>query len=98
MNKLPITKKEYENAVLFADFTGKTKKAFLKNNITDFCFVPQVNGYEISYKKNGENIVISIKFRRVFRGIKIQTTRQIHKKCFCSKSSDENTAVCEMII
>lgn len=93
MKPLPLTQKDYSNTVLVSDFICKMRNAFLTHNITDFCFSPQVNGYKILYKYNGENITVKIKFRKFFNGIKIQTT-----KTFCSKTADDNTAVINEII
>lgn len=98
MSELPITKKEYEKSVLVADFINKIKNIFREDDrITEFCFIPKTKGYEISYKKNGETVVISIKFRGFFDGMKIKTTRRIRKKTFCSKTIEDNSAVLNKI-
>lgn len=91
MSELPITKKEYENSVLVADFICKAKNIFQSDDtITDFCFTPEIKGYEITYTKDGETTNISIKFGKIYDGIKIKKTGSDGKKTFCSKTVEDN--------
>lgn len=98
MSELPITRKEYENSVLAADFIHKAKNIFREDDeITEFRFVPKIKGYEILYKKNGESVVISIKFRAFFDGIRIKSTRRIRQKTFCAKTVEDNSSISKKI-
>ncbi len=98
MSELPIAKKEYENSVLVADFICKTKNIFQSDDtITDFCFTPEIRGYEITYTKNGETTNISIKFGKIFDGMKIKTMGSDGKKTFCSKTVEDNFTVLKNI-
>lgn len=84
--------------MIVADFIHKVKNVFREDDeITEFCFVPKIKGYEISYKKNGESVVISIKFRAFFDGMRIKTTRRICKKTFCSKTVEDNSSILKKI-
>lgn len=67
MATLPVTKKEYDNSVLTADFVSKTRKYFEDKKISDFKFTPLINGYEITYNE----YIIVIK-HRLFGGINIR--------------------------
>lgn len=98
MSELSIAKKEYENSVLVADFIRKIKNIFQADDtITEFHFTPEIKGYEITYTKKGETIIISIKFRECFDGVKIKTTGSIGKKTFCSKTFEDNTTALKEI-
>ena len=67
MATLPVTKKEYDNSVLTADFVSKMRKYFEDKKISDFKFTPIINGYEITYNE----YIIVIK-HRLFGGINIR--------------------------
>ena len=98
MSNLPITVKEYENSVLVTDFIRKTREIFnTDGEIKDFRFTPKINGYEISYLKNGETTIVSLELGKQFDGLKIKTSGNDFRKTFCSKTVEDNTAVIKEI-
>ena len=96
MATLPITKKEYDNSVLTADFVSKTRKYFEDKKISDFKFTPLINGYEITYNE----YIIVIK-HRLFGGINIRrykNGRAESRKIFFSHSPQDNDTIIENIL
>lgn len=98
MSKLPITQREYDNSVLVADFIHKTRSIFeTYSEITEFCFIPMTEGYKISYKRNGIDENVSIKFRKILNGMTIKAIRRNRKKNFCSKTVEDNSVILKKI-
>lgn len=98
LSGLPVTKKEYENSVLVADFIRKIRNVFdADDRITEFRFAPRINGYEITYTVNGKPETVSIKFRKISDGIDINLSGNVEKKTFCSRTFEENSAVLQKI-
>lgn len=84
--------------MLVADFIRKTREIFnTDGEITEFCFTPKVNGYEISYVKNGKTAIVSIRFRKRLGGMKIKTNRDNFRRIFCSETVEDNSAVLQKI-
>ena len=53
MKFLPITKEEYAQTVLLADFIAKIKVVVQSDkNIAGIKFVPEIQGYDISFSQN----------------------------------------------
>lgn len=95
MALLPVSKKEYDNSVLTADFVSKTRKYFDDNKISDFKFTPLINGYEITYNE----YIIVIK-HRLFGGINIRrykNGRAESGKTFFSHSPQDNDSIINRI-
>lgn len=96
MATLPVTKKEYEYSFLIADFVTKIRKYFDDNKISDFKFMPLINGYEITYNE----YIIVIK-HRLFGGINIRRYKngifEIGKN-FSAHSPQDNDVIISDII
>lgn len=95
MASLPVSKREYDNSVLTADFVSKTRKYFEDKKISDFKFTPLTNGYEITYNE----YIIVIK-HRLFGGINIIKYKngisEIGKK-YSSHSLQDNDNIINII-
>ena len=84
--------------MLVADFIRKIRNAFdADDGVTEFCFAPKINGYEITYTANGESVTVPIKFRKISDGMDIDLSGNVGKKTFCSKTFEDNSAVLQKI-
>lgn len=97
MATLPVSKKEYDYAILITDFIAKIKKADQdKGNVYDFKFTPDIKGYKIVY--NEYRIVIK---RKLFGGINIRRYKngkaEIGKN-FSAHSPQDNDLIISKIL
>ncbi len=95
-----IRKFEYDRAVLLSDFLAKTKNIIEKNpQISDVHFIPEINGYKITFIKELCSVKISLRFKKVFlENLKIIVfiNEEIELN-FVSESKDNNTEILNVI-
>ena len=97
MASLPVSKKDYDYAVLISDFISKIKKADQDcRNAYNFRFTPEIKGNEIAC----DEFRIVIK-RKIFGGILIRKYKngspEIGKK-FSSHSPQDNENIINKIL
>ena len=62
MSFLPITKKDYNTAVLMTDFIAKMRDSLESNNTLKF--TPLINGYKIDFVVNDNKINLLLDFNK----------------------------------
>lgn len=101
MYELPITKKEYENAVITSDFLSLFKeKAKNENHITNLLFKPQTDGYLITFLYDEIPSYIILTTQKNFFNIKISVKCKLGEKKeqkFVSKNKDTNQLIINKI-
>lgn len=64
MSDLPITKNDYDRAVVLANVLSEFKSICeMREDISDVHFTPQANGYDISFRQNGTDTKLFITFK-----------------------------------
>ena len=98
MSFLPITKLDYEKAVLMTDFISKTKNALEQNNTVKF--TPLINGYKIDFtlEKNQFNLLLDFNKKRKCEFIVNVFVNEIAEKSFKSLSAEDNEKIINEII
>lgn len=98
MSFLPITKLDYEKAVLMTDFISKTKNALEQNNTVKF--TPLINGYKIDFtlEKNQFNLLLDFNKKRKCEFIVNVFVNEIAEKSFKSVSAEDNEKIINEII
>ena len=98
MSFLPITKLDYEKAVLMTDFISKTKNALEQNNTVKF--TPLINGYKIDFtlEKNQFNLLLDFNKKRKCEFIVNIFVNEIAEKSFKSVSAEDNEKIINEII
>lgn len=91
---------EYNRAVLLSDFLAKTKNIAEKNSqISDVLFIPEINGYKITFIKENCPMKISLIFKKFFSE-KLKITVFANEKVelkFASESKENNTEILKEI-
>lgn len=98
MSELPITKKEYEKAVLMINFIAKMRDSLKLNDTVKF--TPLINGYKIDFKLDDKQINILLDLKK---GIKTKLivnvfVNEIAEKSFISVSSEDNEKIVKEIL
>ena len=98
MSFLPITKLDYEKAVLMTDFLTKTRNALEQNNTVKF--TPLINGYKIDFtlEKNQFTLLLDFNKKRKSEFIVNVFVNEIAEKTFKSVSSEDNERIVNEII
>ena len=98
MSFLPITKLDYEKAVLMTDFISKTKNALEQNNTVKF--TPLINGYKIDFtlEKNQFNLLLDFNKKRKVEFIVNVFVNEIAEKAFKSLSTEDNDKIIKEIL
>ena len=98
MSFLPITKLDYEKAVLMTDFISKTKNALEQNNTVKF--TPLINGYKIDFtlEKNQFNLLLDFNKKRKCEFIVNVFVNEIAEKSFKSLSTEDNDKIIKEIL
>ena len=98
MSFLPITKLNYEKAVLMTDFISKTKNALEQNNTVKF--TPLINGYKIDFtlEKNQFNLLLDFNKKRKCEFIVNVFVNEIAEKSFKSLSTEDNDKIIKEIL
>ena len=98
MSFLPITKLDYEKAVLMTDFISKTKNALEQNNTVKY--TPLINGYKIDFtlEKNQFNLLLDFNKKRKCEFIVNVFVNEIAEKSFKSVSAEDNEKIINEII
>jgi hypothetical protein len=98
MSELPVTKKEYEKAVLMVNFIAKIRDSLELNDTVKF--TPLNNGYKIDFKLDDKQINILLDLKK---GIKTKLivnvfVNEIAEKSFISVSSEDNEKIVKEIL
>lgn len=98
MSFLPITKLDYENAVLMTDFLTKTRNALEQNNTVKF--TPLINGYKIDFtlEENQFTLLLDFNKKRKSEFIVNVFVNEIAEKTFKSVSAEDNERIVNEII
>ena len=98
MSFLPITKLDYEKAVLMTDFISKTKNALEQNNTVKY--TPLINGYKIDFtlEKNQFNLLLDFNKKRKCEFIVNVFVNEIAEKSFKTVSAEDNEKIINEII
>ena len=98
MSFLPITKLDYEKAVLMTDFISKTKNALEQNNTVKF--TPLINGYKIDFtlEKNQFNLLLDFNKKRKCEFIVNVFVNEIAENAFKSLSTEDNDKIIKEIL
>ena len=98
MSFLPITKLDYEKAVLMTDFLTKTRNALEQNNTVKF--TPLINGYKIDFtlEENQFTLLLDFNKKRKSEFIVNVFVNEIAEKTFKSVSAEDNERIVNEII
>lgn len=98
MSFLPITKLDYEKAVLMTDFLTKTRNALEQNNTVKF--TPLINGYKIDFtlEENHFTLLLDFNKKRKSEFIVNVFVNEIAEKTFKSVSAEDNERIVNEII
>lgn len=98
MSFLPITKLDYEKAVLMTDFLTKTRNALEQNNTVKF--TPLINGYKIDFtlEENQFTFLLDFNKKRKSEFIVNVFVNEIAEKTFKSVSAEDNERIVNEII
>ncbi len=98
MSELPITKKEYEKAVLMVDFIAKMRDSLELNDTVKF--IPLINGYKIDYIIGDKqiNVLLDLKKRLKTKLIVNVFVNEMAEKSFTSISIEDNEKIVKEIL
>lgn len=98
MSELPITKKEYDDAILMIDFIAKMR-VFLELNDTKK-FTPMINGYKIDFIIDDKQmcVLLDLKKRIKTKLIVNVFVNEKAEKSFVSVSKQENEKIVKEIL
>ncbi len=94
MEYLPLSRSDYNKALLIADFISKLKKELNSSaSVTDIVFKPKPEGYEISFKENGNKVRLTLKTSRsIFRKYRLKVNVFFGDELKSSFRSDNSEA------
>ncbi len=78
MKELPLSVHDYENAALLGDFISKLRKAAEEANAEDVHFVPEINGYTVTYSMKDNSFRLLLKILNGF-----SSCRKLCVKVYC---------------
>ena len=98
MSELPITKLDYENAVLLADFNSKLKNALNSNDTLKF--TPLINGYRIDFELSERKFTLLLDFNKKQKAELIVNlfVNEIAENAFKSVSAEDNEKIVKEIL
>ncbi len=98
MSELPITKLDYENAVLLADFNSKLKNALNSNDTLKF--TPLINGYRIDFEITERKFTLLLDFNKKQKTELIVNlfVNEIAENAFKSVSAEDNDKIIKEIL
>ena len=98
MSFLPITKPDYEKAVLLADFITKIRNASENNDTLKF--TPLINGYKIDFILEENQFTLLLDFNKKQKAELIVNVfiNEIAEKAFKSLSKEDNEKIIKEIL
>ncbi|MBO5857327.1 MAG: hypothetical protein J6Q87_03670 [Clostridia bacterium] len=93
MSELPITKLDYEKALLMVDFLTKTRSALDQNNSAKF--TPLIKGYKIDFEDEEKRVSILLDLHGKLKTKLIVNVfvNDIAERNFMSFSKDDNDKI-----
>ena len=93
MSFLPITKKDYNTAVLMTDFIAKMRDSLESNNTLKF--TPLINGYKIDFVVDNKQFNILLDFNKKIKTELIINVfiNEVAEKAFKSVSAEYNERI-----
>jgi chaperonin GroEL (HSP60 family) len=97
MSFLPITKLDYEKAVLMTDFLTRIRNVLEQNN--SLKFTPLINGYKIDFKISENQFTLLLEFKKKLKTEFIVNVfvNEIAEKAFKSVSVEDNERIIKEI-
>lgn len=98
MSFLPITKKDYNTAVLMADFIAKMRDSLESNNTLKF--TPLINGCKIDFVVDNKQFNILLDFNKKIKTELIINVfiNEVAEKAFKSVSAEDNERIIKEIL
>lgn len=98
MSFLPITKKDYNTAVLMTDFIAKMRDSLESNNTLKF--TPLINGYKIDFVVNDNKINLLLDFNKKKKTEMIVNmfVNELAEESFVSASTEDNEKIIKEIV
>lgn len=98
MSFLPITKKDYNTAVLMTDFIAKMRDSLESNNTLKF--TPLINGYKIDFVVNDNKINLLLDFNKKKKTEMIVNmfVNGLAEESFVSASTEDNEKIIKEIV
>ena len=93
-----LSKRQYNKSVLIASFISEVKSFLDKQDeVSDVCFSPKLNGYEITYERKDISVKITSQLK-IFNRLKIDKYENgVLKSSFISKNAQENKNIVQKI-
>lgn len=98
MSELPITKKDYDDAMLMIDFIAKIRESLELNDTKKF--TPMINGYKIDFTIDDKqmSVLLDLKKRIKTKLIVNVFVNEKAEKSFVSVSKKENEEIVKEIL
>ena len=98
MSELPITKKDYDDAMLMIDFIAKIRESLELNDTKKF--TPMINGYKIDFTINDKqmSVLLDLKKRMKTKLIVNVFVNEKAEKSFVSVSKKDNEKIVKEIL
>lgn len=98
MSLLPITKKDYNTAVLMTDFIAKMRDSLESNNTLKF--TPLISGYKIDFVVNDNKINLLLDFNKKKKTEMIVNmfVNELAEESFVSASTEDNEKIIKEIV
>ncbi|MBQ4102844.1 MAG: hypothetical protein IJC90_00100 [Clostridia bacterium] len=98
MSELPITKKDYDDAMLMIDFIAKIRESLELNDTKKF--TPMINGYKIDFTIDDKqmSVLLDLKKRIKTKLIVNVFVNEKAEKSFVSVSKKENEKIVKEIL
>ena len=98
MSELPITKKDYDDAILMIDFITKMRDSLELNETKKF--TPMINGYKIDFTIDDKqmSVLLDLKKRIKTKLIVNVFVNEKAEKSFTSVSKEENEKIVKEIL
>lgn len=98
MSELPITKKDYDDAMLMIDFIAKIRESLELNDTKKF--TPMINGYKIDFTIDDKqmSVLLDLKNRIKTKLIVNVFVNEKAEKSFVSVSKKENEEIVKEIL
>lgn len=98
MSELPITKKDYDDAMLMIDFIAKIRESLELNDTKKF--TPMINGYKIDFTIDDKqmSVLLDLKKRIKTKLIVNVFVNEKAEKSFVSVSKKENERIVKEIL
>ena len=98
MSELPITKKDYDDAMLMIDFIAKIRESLELNDTKKF--TPMINGYKIDFTIDDKQMSVLLDLKKRIKTKLIVNVFENEKaeKSFVSVSKKENEKIVKEIL